>query len=1144
MRGNYLKNGSKKTFILIFTLFILIVLGLIQLYASEKVVKHANSNILVKNKLMCSSPAMLSSNNKSSGMFSRLSELSKKMEQLKRNPKSFKAALDLERFPFQPFGKSSALKRDPKRNVDQKLLSVYRKLQRAVSGEPSYKPNEVLVKFKPFTSHAKSQSMLSSIGMQAVKHYKLVDVYLTRTSPGTRVKDTIEKLKKNPSVRYAEPNYLWRATAALPNDPDFDLQWGLYNTGQTGGTVDADIDASEAWDVNTGSPDVVVAVIDTGVDYTHIDLAGNMWTNAGEIPGNTIDDDNNGYVDDVHGINAIDGSGDPMDDAVDIYHGTHCAGIIAAVGNNSTGISGVCWSSKIMALKFLNEWGFGSTDDAIECIEYMVTMKNSYGVNVKVLSNSWGGDGYSYALEDAINLAKESDILFIAAAGNGGSNNDLLPDYPASYDCLNIISVAASDHNDELAYFSQYGYNSVDVAAPGVNIWSAKLGDDYQYLSGTSMAAPHVSGLAGLIFAKNPAISYLDVKEKIFRTVDKKSYLEDVIASGGRINAYNALTASIQPGPFIYSLSPGIASYGDTIIIEGAHFGASQGSGYVTFFDNVTASIISWNDNQIATNIPDGCQSGPVSVTADGGLESDEKIFTLAGSISGRVTDENSDAVVNQEVQVWLHDSTYTQIGWDFTDGNGEYQVVVPAGEYAVVVLPSDPRYIFEGYDNIHLPENPEACTPIQVLEEEVTGIDVQLDLGAIIRGTITECNTEPPLAVPDVEVYVKDWDTGDWMGYGWSDVEGHYTIQGLPPGTYGVCVESYDSCYMPMCDDTPVEVIVGHEYTRDLCVMVGGSISGRVYGESTDVGIDASVDVYDSEWYWVNWSWTDPNGYYSICGLPTGDYYVATWNNQGYINEWYDNVLNQNEATLVPVEVPNETPNINFALTVGGKIIGIITECNSDPPLAIQDASVSVYDWDTGDWMGYGWSDVEGHYTVGGLPTGTYEICVNTYGNEYLSMCDDSPVTVIVEITTVHDMCLVKGGSISGTINCDHCDEGRICVAVWDGEPGLSRYLGSDCADVSNPNYKISNLPLYTELWVVFWWDKEQEYGPHPPDCGDYIGFYEKNPITLTESDKNPEDIDATLLEFLCECTSNSDCEDELFCNGAETCVEDVMAG
>ena len=509
MKRNCLKSDLGRSLFFLIAFFLLIVLGVIQPYASEDVVHYTSSDILAKNKVMGLRPMVSSRNEKLPDMFPKPSALSKKLQQLEQNPQYLKAPLPAERVLSRPFSESLALKEGRERNVDQESSDVPARFRGVVSREFPHEPDEVLVKFKPYTSSSASEFVLSTIGMQKVKHYELVDVHLTKTSPGMKVKEAIETLKKNPAVEYAEPNYVWHASATLPNDPDFGLQWGLHNTGQTGGTNDADIDAPEVWDLETGSSDVVIAVIDTGVDYNHVDLADNMWTNPGEIPGDAIDNDGNGYVDDVYGINSIGGSGDPMDDAADVYHGTHCAGIIAGVGNNSTGITGVCWTAKIMALKFLNEGGSGWTNDAIECIEYMVNMKNTYGVNVKVSSNSWGGGGYSTALEDAINLAGDSGIIFVASAGNAGSNNDISPHYPDSYDCLNIISVGASDHNDALAGFSQYGYNSVDVAAPGVSIWSAKEGDDYQYLGGTSMAAPHVSGLAGLIFSNNPAYSPL-----------------------------------------------------------------------------------------------------------------------------------------------------------------------------------------------------------------------------------------------------------------------------------------------------------------------------------------------------------------------------------------------------------------------------------------------------------------------------------------------------------------------------------------------------------------------------------------------------------------------------------------------------------
>ncbi len=267
-------------------------------------------------------------------------------------------------------------------------------------------------------------------------------------------------------ILVVEPNYRVRA-ARIPNDPFFPELWGMHNTGQTGGTEDADIDAPEAWDIATGVPegsDVIVGVIDSGIDYLHPDLVANMWVNPGEIPGNGIDDDGNGYIDDVHGYDFFGDDGDPSD----AYgHGTHCAGTIAGVGDNGLGVAGVNWRCKVMALRFLNASGGGNTGDAIEAV--------IYGVHngAKILSNSWGGGGYSEALELAITYARDNGVLFVAAAGNYGWDIDSEPYYPASYEVSNVISVAATDHRDLLASFSNYGDESVDVGAPGVSIFSS-----------------------------------------------------------------------------------------------------------------------------------------------------------------------------------------------------------------------------------------------------------------------------------------------------------------------------------------------------------------------------------------------------------------------------------------------------------------------------------------------------------------------------------------------------------------------------------------------------------------------------------------------------------------------------------------------
>lgn len=360
--------------------------------------------------------------------------------------------------------------------------------------------------------------------------------------------NAIKRIKdSNGKFVIVEPDYVMHPTD-VPNDPYFSKDYGLNNTGQTGGVADADIDAPEAWSITKGSKSVLVGVIDSGVDYTHPDLAANIWTNPGEIPGNGIDDDGNGFIDDVHGWNFVSNTNDPIDDNL---HGTHVAGTIGAVGNNSTGVAGVCWNVSIVPIKFLSASGSGFTSDAVNAVYYATK------IGVKLTSNSWGGGGFSAALKAAIDDAAVHGILFVAAAGNNATSNDTTPHYPSSYQCANIISVAASDASDNLAYFSNFG-QSVHVAAPGVSIFSTfpsymtqKMQDNgfstyYGTISGTSMATPHVSGLAALILSQNSSLGYADVKSKILDRGDSLASLLGKVKTGSRINAYNSVNPNYQ----------------------------------------------------------------------------------------------------------------------------------------------------------------------------------------------------------------------------------------------------------------------------------------------------------------------------------------------------------------------------------------------------------------------------------------------------------------------------------------------------------------------------------------------------------------------------------------------------------------------
>ncbi|HKQ97816.1 MAG TPA: S8 family serine peptidase [Candidatus Polarisedimenticolia bacterium] len=403
---------------------------------------------------------------------------------------------------------------------------------------PAFVPGELLVKFRPATSKAERDAERGNLKAD-LRHKFKSGAEHWNLPPGQTTEKALEKLRRNPKVDYAEPNYI-ATTSLLPNDPLLVNQYGLRNTGQLGGKPGADISAEAAWSQTTGSRDIVVAVIDTGVDDTHPDLADNIYVNPGEIPGNSIDDDHNGFVDDVHGWDFVNEDDDPMDDH---FHGTHCAGIIGAVGNNGEGIVGVNWRVSIMPIKFLGAGGSGSYADAIQSIEYGTLM------GVDVMSNSWSGSGYSQALADAIADAGAHDILFVAAAGNAGQDIGLIPSYPAAFDLPNVIAVAATDRNDGLAGFSNYSATKVQIGAPGVNILSTLPGGRYGTLSGTSMACPHVAGAAALVLARFPASAPPFVEQQLLDGADRIPSLAGKTLSGGRLNASVPLTGGDAIAP-------------------------------------------------------------------------------------------------------------------------------------------------------------------------------------------------------------------------------------------------------------------------------------------------------------------------------------------------------------------------------------------------------------------------------------------------------------------------------------------------------------------------------------------------------------------------------------------------------------------
>lgn len=425
-------------------------------------------------------------------------------------------------------------------------------------GRAKAHPTRILAKFKESIPVSLTEDQKKQFASRMIRRSKLEprqvvldelpgalpQVAATEEARRNRLLHRIQLLEASGLFEYVEPDYI-AEISLQPTDTAFldGTLWGLRNTGQFGGVPGADISATNAWDITTGSTNVVVAVVDTGIRYTHQELAGQMWRNPGEIPANGLDDDGNGYVDDVFGINAITGSGDPLDDH---SHGTHCAGTIGAAANDGYPHVGVAWQVRLMACKFLGASGGGTYSDAVEAIDYAVSK------GAKILNNSWGGYGYSRALYEAIDRARLQGVLFVAAAGNEENDNDIIPAYPASYPLENIISVAAIDRRDRLADFSNYGLKTVHLGAPGVDIFSCTTDSDssYEIWDGTSMAAPHVTGVAALILSRYPSADLEEVRARILLGTVPTTALQGRTTTGGRLNAYYSL--SMSGGPILH----------------------------------------------------------------------------------------------------------------------------------------------------------------------------------------------------------------------------------------------------------------------------------------------------------------------------------------------------------------------------------------------------------------------------------------------------------------------------------------------------------------------------------------------------------------------------------------------------------------
>ncbi|MDD2897080.1 MAG: S8 family serine peptidase [Desulfuromonadaceae bacterium] len=545
----------------------------------------------------------------------------------------------------------------------------------------SYKQGELIVRFKDQKKISKS---ISDHRSSLIKKLKYLPIHHIKIPGGAQLQDILADYRKDPNVLYAEPNYIIRKSS-IPNDTEFVRQWNLPV-----------ISAPSAWDLFTGSrmsESVLVAVLDTGIAYYHPDLVANLWTNPGEICGDGLDNDNNGIIDDCYGANFGGFTpGDPWDDDTADSHGTHVAGIIGAVGNNGLGITGVNWATRIMAVKFLHgPEGMGELIDALRGVEYAISK------GAKIINMSFEVDEDSQSLRDAAKAVEDAGALMISAAGNTGKNLDEYSVFPASIRSSNNIAVAASSPSDGRPSYSDYGRHTVELAAPGgvstgspdgvlSTVWLGTNGSIlYRTTAGTSMAVPHVTGAAALVWNKTPLLSALQVKARILNGVDHISAFADNTITGGRLNLDKTLNSLDLPAvfdvlPYQLNLNGGI------ITVKGVNFGT--GPGAITLGNkNLTAT--SWTDTEISALIPQNSSGGIVLVNGRGNgfpLSIMQNITISSSTVSGvaPLTVE-----LNATVQ---SDASILKYEWDF--GDGVFRELQGVSSYATHTFDTADTYV------------------------------------------------------------------------------------------------------------------------------------------------------------------------------------------------------------------------------------------------------------------------------------------------------------------------------------------------------------------------------------------------------------------------------------------------------------------
>jgi subtilisin family serine protease len=527
-----------------------------------------------------------------------------------------------------------------------------------------YVKDELLVKFKDGTASRSAVETHQLTGASVVEEFPELGWQRIKLPSGMSVLQAESLYQNLVAVEMAQPNYYYRLLAT-PNDTQFGSMYGMNK-----------ISAPQAWDLQTGSSTVVVADIDTGIKLNHEDLVPNLWVNAGEIAGNNLDDDGNGYIDDVNGYDFFFNDSNPTDEN---GHGTHTAGTVGAGGNNALGVTGVNWNVKIMPIKIYNASGFGSTSTMlINAYNYVRTMKNR-GVNVRVTNNSYGGCdeacGYDQATKDAIDALGNADVLQAFAAGNDNANNDVVPSYPTNYTSPSIISVASSTSTDARSGFSSFGATTVDIAAPGSGILSTTIsGTGYGNLSGTSMATPHVAGAAALIAAQHPTLSAVSIKATLMNNVDLLPAWNGVVKSNGRLNVFRAIQ-----NPTVCSFTPSLA--GQAVTVPGGNYSVTVAS--PTNCDYSAASNVNWIT---VTGGNPSSGNGAITYTVQPNTGLSRIGIIKVGNQNFQVTQQGSEvAVPNKTVLDFDRDLKSDYVALQNVGGNMIWHIYQSSGGYKAV---------------------------------------------------------------------------------------------------------------------------------------------------------------------------------------------------------------------------------------------------------------------------------------------------------------------------------------------------------------------------------------------------------------------------------------------------------------------------